>query len=271
MRSGAYQNQRFDSRKIAKTLILDAVVPKFNVKTDDIIEVILQTIDPLVNLFFLELTSHMGSELDLAAQGIPDVRPWNALSLAYVKHKGNNLFWSYTHGLDAKTLAIRRKITSKHKGQGATPQGPPLISTLERLSGLNVFGYSTVRVINTLDQVAKVVTSKTVRENQTRVPSRQRYQDYESVSFTNALAAKLEIKLWPNFRRSQIPTIETALYNANVISSEDAKKLIGHKQHRPLIRPFMSYYSREVIPRAIEAALSARFKSKFNSFKVEPL
>lgn len=246
-------NTKYGARNVANRLVLEALIPKFETKVSDIADIVVQVIDPLVDGFFKNLVQHMGREEDLLSQvpSIPNLAHWNGLTEDYLNRKGNDLFWSYTHSIDPQTLATRLKITRRTKGFKAAFQavrGSALIPQLGRLNGLQVFGGATVRVRSST--VGEIVIGK----HRPRPLRRTVPKTIEAISVT------ITIRVFSNITRAQIPTIETWLADNGYISDEDRRKLIGHDiAKRPLIRPFMAYYSSVLIPKMIADALAGRF------------
>ena len=284
IRSGEYQNKRYNSKLISNRLIVEALVPKFYGKGEDIAAAIVARIDPIIDNFFFEtrertvnevsLTELMGESIDLAAQGIPNARPWNALSAEYVKRKGNDLFWSYTHSVDTKTLIARLKITRRGKVSQQKAREASLISTLEHVRGIKAFGGTTVTV--SYEGVEDVVITRTSTfkvndrgrkkaENFTQITGSK---DFEQT--VRGLKVKLKVRIWSEITRSEIPNIEFIMAARGAIDLKTAQKLFGRTAyHRPLIRPLMSYYSTVLIPHAIEDTIRRRFGGIKSGTKIE--
>jgi hypothetical protein len=280
-------NTRYASANAGKVILGSAYVPKLYNAGVDVVETIEEPINDVIDEFFLDMTNYMGSALDLLDQlpDIPGLRPWNPLSLEYIKRKGTLVFWIYTLAprTDVSKIATRalmktrlsaagktgRRVVSPNKRTIKTAvariQGGTLIDNLSKMIGTEVFGRCDVTA--TLTDGSNKFPIKALLQTQKRpvtrfkgTPREQNFTQNVTGNFDNldlrTLHVSFTVRLWTKFNQGDLSTIES-----RVLRPEDAKKMIGKGQgQRPMMVPFMTYYTRIKIPAVIRQVLSDTYK-----------
>ena len=290
-RPSSYINSQFASANVAKRLVVDAYVPKLIDQGVNVQALIEEPLNETIEGFFQDLVGYMGSSLDLLDQlpSVPGLRSWNKLTLAYTKRKQSTEFFIYSmlpavaneavSRASAQILAIRKQAAEKtgrrlikpsqrlaKKRAKETRNGATLIGDLSRVSGIQAFGG--VQILLELTDVGniKIPVKAVITRSFPRSSNRKgTYQYTQTVYRTiDPQTARLfmTVRLWTRFEQGQLAKIESALASAGVISDYDRTKLInkGGANRRPLIVPFMTYYSRIKLPAVIRQAVSAAFK-----------
>ncbi len=277
------------NRNILRTLVARAIAPKIYFKLQDVTDALAGPINAAIAGFFGDLAHYMGHEADLASQlpAIPGIQAWVPLSAKYVRQKGNAAFWLYTAApgnaaklhADATVLAARSRKVSRAKvskkaraAAAAQISSHALIPTLARLNGLQVFGGANVRASAkdrpdiTFDEL-KTSVSRRVRtksgetQMQTYLANAMR-RDLSGVGF------RVAARLWSALDdagvdyRSYGPTLPVVdfMEETGAITAGTAVKLrFRADRRRPLIEPFMKYYSRYIIPAIVRQSLMDHF------------
>lgn len=231
-----------DIRAFSNRLVLDAVVngpSGAKVKAKEIVELVTPAVNAAVDNFFRALTPYMGQDEDLASQvRIPGLQPWAPLSLDYAKAKSSAAFYVYT-GLQPNAPPRRRKMPR----ETLSYQNVSLIKLFQSLSGTQVFGGA---IIDLRDWNDQPVTNAKI------APPPSATQ----IRFT------LLVRPWGTLTKSDLHTPERFLQGKGVLTPRAVDKLTNPRgKQRPLIRPWLAYYSDTILPYVIETALSARFGS----------
>jgi hypothetical protein len=270
----------YDSAKIARQLVLSALYPKILGKAEKLVEALEGPLNQAVDDFFRELADEMGySTFD------EKIFPaWPDLSPGYVNHKGTGAFWMYSLSPGAQG---RWAVSQAGKNRIKTAPDP-LIQRFLATSGLRAFGKVKIEIdekgsgIGPANQVLtsrkdfakpQVVSGKRSSARvgsgvgQTLQPFVQSFVG--SVDY-KALDVKINIQLWTKFGKGKgalPPNVEERIVRTGAFSIETLNKLVGNRNdRRQLVRPFMNYYSRFVIPALIKRVIATNFSASTKGF-----
>jgi len=262
-------NSQFNSKLIATRLVAEALMPQLNFKAEEIVEKLKPAIDDLVDNFFRTLVTHMGKTQSLKEQvpDVPGARDWNPLGEKYVRRKGTAAFWIYT--LSPKVTRDRNTAAKKLRGNARKAfkrdveqsTQNTLINTLGRMSGTATFGETkvTIKPPGEAEYEWKSGTRKQFTKRKGQITGVKKVPVYSTIS---ALDVKINIQLWSAMRTRDRAHVENWLLTRGQvgISRQTHHELTNPKGHpRPLIRPWMAYYSGVRVPDLIKAAI-ANFK-----------
>lgn len=278
-KSGEKTGTVFNARRIANRLVAEAVVPQMLARSWTIAAALSGPIDTAIDAFFKLLSEFMGKSTDLADE-IGGVVHWLPLSPIYIERKGTDAFWIYTMVANnvrkdrasiAMAMGVKNALNSKRVSKQLSiyqAGEQPLIQVFKSLSGLQAFGGCEVTINDRPTDLPGTTALgpfvKMQRESSAKVGSRQNDMTRSFEQRFNYIAAKVTIKirLWSKFPKSGLSTIEQRLEVGGFFSQKTASKLLNRVgRRRPLVQPFMYFYSRVVIPNIIKQVIANNFSS----------
>lgn len=268
----AFRQGQYDSKQISNRLISNAVIPQLNFKADQLASALEEPIDKLVDGIFVKLSGYLGKDEDLATQvpGIPALSPWNPLDLPYEKRKRATAFFMYTlsPGILAKGAAFRYKIHGERNfivSGKLKPESATLINTLKGLSGLSILGRTIITIKPMGDTAIYPVSRATGRLRR----SRNKAVPEMKVEQILAESCDISVRLFSNFNQTDRSQIEKRIFEKGGFSEQILRELVNPRGYkRPMIGPFMAYYSQILVPAIIRSVVKRTFKA-IGSIKIK--
>ncbi|HQT78554.1 MAG TPA: hypothetical protein PLD10_15990 [Rhodopila sp.] len=280
----------FPSDQIARRLIFEAVIEKTRRATQRIADAIAKDFNAKVDEFFVTLTEFMGQQEDMldilgdaaevaspdqSVPEIPGLGHWRPLDLEYVKRKGNDLFWLYSGAALPKkriTLASLKKTTKAadsaafiEKLRKRLGLSPSLIDYLKKKRGLRAFGPVAVKIIDESYEPFRYITEPVGGKESITPRTRQDpyTRDKKVTRPVAGILFNIQMTLWPNLKSADLSNVELALVRNGFLDKDQAVKLLNihHDSkafNRPLMRPWMAYYSQFVLPDVIRSVLKEK-------------
>ena len=263
---GEYINRRFASSRIANRVVVQAQTAQLPVFNTKLIEKIEGPIAEAVEAFFRNLAGYMGKSLDLYTQLGPDaatigLHPWNPLTDPYVQQKKTDQFFLYTQA-PGSALArhhAKRRLSKKQRDQ-------LLINKFQKISG-DVFGGIETEVTAHDRSILKVVSKGRRKAVDPTILGklRQFYDAIPTVKLLKVSDLTITIRLWAGMTKAEIPAVEEWLKGQGALNDHDVEKLLNRGLTRPLIRPYMAFYSLVLVPQLIRGALKNAYKLDITS------